>query len=394
MGQARKWTKAEKDRLAEEWGTFSVGTIAEHLNRSENGIIVMAQRLGLGAHISNSALITFNTLLHELGISGNGKSSSYSWALQKYKEAGLKIHTHRVKRNSFRMVDIDEFWEFAEKNRHLFDFSRLEENALGAEPAWVKVKRAEDFKRTFKVKPHNTPWTEAEDRELLRLLRTYQYTYPEIAAKLHRSEGGVARRVNDLGVKERPLKADNHTLWTDEQLQTLTHMMKAGANYETMSGAIGKSTKAIRGKVFTVYLTENLDKACRLMGDGEFGDNRPERKLSQRLLMTVEEKAEVKESMSQLVGLLTYQLRKHFDDQDNWQRNLCQHWDKVKGCTAGGVDCDDCADFLRIRPQYCGRCGATFYESKENRICERCRIARKKSAARKYMRMQERHTKL
>ena len=390
MGKARNWTQEEKNRLAEEWGQYSVPTLAKRLNRSCDAIVVMSQRLGLGAHISNSDMITFNELIKTLGIVKQGVSSCYSWCLKKYTGLGLKIHLHKVKNNSFRMVDIDEFWEFAEKNRHLFDFSRLEENALGAEPSWVKIKRAEDFKRTFKVKPHNSQWTEAEDRELLRLVRAYRYTYHEIAAKLHRSEGAIQRRVNDLGIKERPLREDPHSTWTQQQLQMLGRMMKAGANYETMSEAIGKSTKAIRGKVFSTYLTERLDKACALMGDGEFGDNRPERKLSQRTLMTVEEKAEVKESMSKLVGLLTYQLRKHFDDQDNWKRNLCQHWDKIKGCTAGGVDCDDCADFLRIRPQYCGRCGATFYENKENRICERCRTARKKSAARKYLRMQER----
>lgn len=390
MGMARNWTQAERNRLAEEWGEYSIPTLAKRMNRSENGIRIMACRLGLGSHLSNSDLISFNTLLKEFGISKKSSGSSYTFYLQKFKEEGLKIHTHRVSQNTFRMVDIEEFWEFAEKHRHLFDFSRLEENALGAEPAWVKVKRTEDYRRTFMVKPHNTQWTEAEDRELLRLLRMYRYTYSEIASKLCRSEGAIQRRVNDLGIKERPLKADNHTQWTEEQLAMLGRMIKAGSNYETMSGAIGKSSKAIRGKVFAVYLTENLDKACKLMGDGAFGDNRPERKLSQKLLMTVEEKAEVKESMSRLVGLLTYQIRKHFDDQDNWQRNLCQHWDKIKGCTAGGVDCDDCADFLRIRPQYCGRCGATFYENKENRICERCRTARKKSAARKYLRMQER----
>lgn len=391
MGAARNWTQAEYAQLAEEWGQYSIPTLAKRMNRSETAIKIKASRLGLGAHRSASEFISFNELIKIIGMSRGTNGSNYSWSYQKLKEAGLKIHLHKVQNNSFRMVDIAEFWKFAEKNRHLFDFSRLEENALGKEPAWVKVKRTEDYKRTFAVKPHNFKWTEAEDKELLRLLRAYRYTYPEIAAKLRRSEGAIQRRVNDLGIKERPLKADNHTPWTDKQLQTLGRMMKAGSNYETMSGAIGKSTKAIRGKVFTVYLTENLDKACKLMGDGEFGDNRPERKLSQKLLMTMEEKAEVKESMSKLVGLLTYQIRKHFDDQDNWQRNLCQHWDNVKGCTAGGVNCDDCADFLRIRPQYCGRCGATFYERKENRICERCRTARKKSAARKYLMLQQRN---
>lgn len=391
MGQARNWTEAERARLAEEWGQYSIPTLAKRLNRSEVAIKEKASKMGLGAHLAASDMITLNVLLQETGLSKGG--GGYEWNYEKLQAAGLKIHTHRVSKKIVRMVDIEEFWTFAEKNRHLFDFSRLEENALGAEPAWVKVKRTEDYKRTFMVKPQKTKWTDAEDRELIRLLRTYRYNCTEIAARLSRSEGAIIRRIKDLGIKERPLIADKQSIWTEEQTKTLGRMIKDGSSYETMSGVIGKSTKAIRGKVFTVYLTENLNKVCKLMGSGEFGDNRPERKLSQKLKMTVEEKAEVKESMSKLVGLLTYKIRKHFDDQDNWQRNLCQHWDKVKGCTAGGVNCDDCADFLRILPQYCGRCGATFYEQKENRICERCRMARKKSAARKYLWAQERRGK-
>ena len=382
MGKGKNWTREEEEQLAEEWGMYSADAIAKRLGRTRDAVIVRVARLGLGAHLENSAMISFNVLIKELGFLGG-----YEWQLQKLTEAGLKIHMQRVKDCSFRMVDIDEFWEFAEKNKHLIDFSRLEENALGAEPDWVKAKRTEDFKRKCVVKPHNAKWTEAEDKELLRLLRTYRYTYPEIADRLRRSEGAIQRRVNDLGIKERPLKADNHTLWTEEQIQTLCQMIKDGSNYESMSRVLGKSSKAIRGKVFTVYLTENLAKVSKMLGDGEWGDNRPERRIGQKLLMSVEEKAEVKEEMSKLVSLLTYQIRKHFDDQDNWQRNLCQHWDKVKGCTAGETNCDACSSFQRIRPQYCGRCGATFYERQPNRICERCRIQRKKQGYRKYLRM-------
>lgn len=382
MRSGKKWTREEEEQLAEEWGMYSADAIAKRLGRTRDAVIVRVARLGLGAHLENSAMISFNVLIKELGFLGG-----YEWLLQKFTESGLKIHMQRVKDCSFRMVDIDEFWEFAENNKHLIDFSRLEENALGAEPAWVKAKRTEDFKRKCAVKPHNAKWTEAEDKELLRLLRTYRYTYPEIAERLRRSEGAIQRRVNDLGIKERPLKADNHTLWTEEQIQTLCQMIKDGSNYESMSRVLGKSSKAIRGKVFTVYLTENLAKVSKMLGDGKWGDNRPERRVGQKLLMSVEEKAEVKEEMSKLVSLLTYQIRKQFDDQDNWQRNLCQHWDKVRGCTAGETNCDACSSFQRIQPQYCGRCGATFYERQPNRICERCRIQRKKQGYRKYLRM-------
>ncbi len=385
MGQARNWTQAERDQLSEEWGMYSIGTLAKRLNRSENGIICMAQRLNLSAHIRSSDLISLNQLFKALGT-----PHDYSYKHAKLEELGLKVRRHKVKNNSFRMIDIAEFWIFAEKNKHLFDFSRMEPYALGAEPDWVASKRSEDFKRCMTVKPHNAAWTEAEDRELLRLLRMYRYTYPEIAERLYRSEGAIQRRVLDLGIKERPLKADNHVLWTDDELNTIAEMIKAGSNYESMSRAVGKSAKAIRSKVYNMYLTENLNKVAQLIGDGKWGDNRPDRPLSKRLLMTVEEKTETKDQLSKLAGLLAFRIRQHFDNEDNWQRHLCCNWHDVKGCTAGEASCDECGAFERIRPQYCGRCGATFLERQENRICEKCRAERKKAGYRKYLRMCER----
>ncbi len=383
MGNTRSnktWTSAEIDTLQNEWGIYSADKIAEHLGRSRKAIIVRVSRLRLGAHLVNSYMISVNVLFKTLGIGGG-----YNEALKKMKRAGLKIHLQKVRDCHFRMVKIDEFWSFAEKNRYLIDFSRLDENALGAEPAWVKEKRTEDFKRKCQVKPHNAKWSDQEDKELLRLLRTYRYTYFEISERLHRSEGAIQRRVCDLGIKERPIKADNHNLWTEDQIETLTQMIKVGSSYENMRLAIGKSAKAIRGKVFTVYMTENLAKVRDLIGDGRFGDNRPDRKIGQKNCLNVEEKEQVKQCMSAFAYCLTAKIRKHFDDQDNWQRFLCRWYDKAKGCEAGMTNCDDCTSFERLKPQYCVRCGATFYERTPNRICERCRIQRKKQHFRKHL---------
>ena len=261
MGLGKNWTKEEEERLAEEWGMYSVDTIAKHLSRSHNAILIKVSRLGLGSHLSNSSMVTLNQLLDALGLHGG-----YTERSRKFKAAGLKIHKQRVKDCSFRMVDLEEFWEWAEKNKQLIDFSRFEENALGAEPSWVKVKRAEDFKRGRMVKPRNAKWTEAEERELIRLLRTYRYGWAEIAQKLHRSEGAIQRRIQDLGLKERPLREDPHSVWTDQQLATVHEMILAGSNYENMSLAIGKSVKAIRGKMFALYGTEKLVKVSQMIG--------------------------------------------------------------------------------------------------------------------------------
>ena len=39
---------------------------------------------------------------------------------------------------------MEEWWEWAEKNRDLLDFSIFEEKILGEEPAWAKEKRKHD----------------------------------------------------------------------------------------------------------------------------------------------------------------------------------------------------------------------------------------------------------
>lgn len=386
MGAGANWTNKQIDILCEKWGTVSIPQIAEQLGRTTTAVKIKASRLHLGAALDNSRFVTLNVFLKAIGVTGGG------YTLNLLKKAGLKIHMQKVEKCSFKMIDIDEFWKFVDKNRNMIDFSRFSAGTIGPEPEWVKFKREEDFKRKSIVQPHNTKWTDGEDKELIRLLREHKYTYPDIALRLHRSEGAIQRRVLDLGIKERPIKADNHTLWTEEQTSTLCDMIKKGSNYESISLIIGKSSKAIRGKVFATYLTENIDKARALICDGEWGDNRPSRVVSQRRLMSVDEKAEVSSLLSSLSGVLASRIRQHFEESDNWQRHLCRHWNSIKGCESNGTNCDSCSSFERIRAQHCARCGATFYERQENRMCLKCRKVKRKIGYKKYLRKQNKHS--
>ena len=59
---------------------------------------------------------------------------------------GLPVKWHRVKKNRFRVIDIEDFWKWAEKNKSLLDFSRFDKYTLGAEPDWVDEKRKADLK--------------------------------------------------------------------------------------------------------------------------------------------------------------------------------------------------------------------------------------------------------
>lgn len=370
----KNWTQEECDYLEAKWGMISIPSIATALGRTINGIKIKAFKLGLGRHLHCGTEITVNELANALG-----KGSSYSWILDRWCRYGLPVNLKKSINKKYKVIEIDDFWKWAEVHKDMLDFSEFEVNMLGKEPKWVEEKRKNDIAAARYKK---TPWTKEEDNSLISMINSYKYSYREISERLKRTEGAIQRRVIDLGIKARPLKAENHTKWTEEEHKILTEMIKNRTSYELMPNRINKSSKAIRGKVFNMYLTENLDKVAAMIGNGTWGDGRPERPITHRLL-NVAEKDQVKIDMTKFVGMLKGIICSHYDSNDYWQREMCMKWDNV--CTAGETDCDSCTSFVRIKPQYCRRCGATILNRKQVTFCDKCLVARKKQYQRKYM---------
>lgn len=198
------------------------------------------------------------------------------------------------------------------------------------------------------------------------------------------------------GGKWRPVRINPHGLeavWHQEDYDRLAEGIKSGESYMSISKALGKSEKAIRGKVYYCYLTENADKVRAMMAGGNWGDGAPEPTVWQARLLS-RSRAEMQTTMTMLVEALNCRIRQigydpALEDHWNqyWQRTTCLHWDDLKHCTAGCTDCDSCAEYKKIPPQYCARCGATFYERKENTFCLQCRFDRKKQAQRHWCRV-------
>ena len=380
----KKWTQADVDYLQENYGKYSLPVLAKNLGRSVNAIKCMRTRLGLGAFLMNGDYVSLNQLL--LAVSGGSSTYSYkmiSWVQNR----GLPVHTKKVDACSFRIVYLDEFWEWAEKNRSFLDFSKMEPLALGEEPHWVAEQRKKDI-NAFHLQ-RKDPWTTAEDSRLTMLLKMHKYGYAELSEMLHRSAGAIQRRCTDLGIKERPIKADNHSQeakWTDEDFEMLADGIRNGDGYTEIGRKIGKSEKAIRGKVYFVYLTENADKVRAMMGDQPWGSGAPVPTVKQAVHLS-RTRAETKVLLEQLAGVLYRRTRelKKTDYDHYFQRAMCMNWDDLNSCCGAGCeDCDACSEFVRIRPQYCVRCGGTFFERAENRVCAPCRAARKRQGFRKY----------
>ena len=381
----KRWTPAEETYLQDRWGIASIPAISKKLGRSVSAVRIRAHRLGLGPALMGGEYITLNQLLFAVkGTNAGGNYTMKSWV----ENRGLPVHTKKVINNSFRVVYLNEFWEWAEKNRSFLDFSKMEPLALGAEPDWVAEQRKKDF-QAFSLQ-RKDPWTTEEDSRLIYLLKQHKYGYAELSEMLRGSAGAIQRRCTDLGIKERPIKADNHSkeaMWTDEDFRILADGIRRGDSYMQIGRLLGKSEKAIRGKVYFVYLTESADKVRAMMGDNPWGYGAPVPTVKQAVHLS-RTRTETKAMIEQLAGVLyrrTKEMKKGDYDQ-YFQRAVCSNWDELHSCcTAKCDDCDSCAEFVRIRPQYCVRCGGTFYERAENRVCQPCRSARRKQAYRKYM---------
>lgn len=266
----RGWTSAEEAYLSEAWGNVSVGAIAKHLGRSESAVAVRSQRLGLGAFLEAGDYISLNQLSLALGRGTIDSYKTISWVQNR----GLPVKTKRVKSTVRRVVYLDDFWKWAGKNRTLIDFSKVEENILGKEPAWVKEQRRSDIQ--WAQKYTKQPWTPAEDQRLTDYLKQHRYTYHELSRMLGRTCGAIQRRVCDLGLRERPAKADNHIKWTPDEYSQFAAMIKSGMSYDLMAEHLGRSSKALRSRAWQMYRTECLDQITAMIGDGVWGDGAPE----------------------------------------------------------------------------------------------------------------------
>lgn len=381
MENQRNWSQERKNYLQDNWGSISIKAMAKHLSKSENAVLIMKNKMGLGAFLESGEYITFNQLIKALNV-GSGGYKMTSWIENRH----FPIKYRTVLNCRFKVVYLNEFWKWAETNRTVIDWSRVEKNILGLEPEWVDEQRKLDFIKNSKIK--TSKWTPKEDRKLIDLLKQFKYGYSELSEIIHRSEGAIQRRIIDLKLKERPLKADNHIRWKDKEYFKLGEMIKAGYSYEVMSNELGKSAKALRGRVYSMYLTENLDKAAKIIGKGNWGDNRPDRPITHNTLNT-EERQTVKRDMTQFVGILKGLIKSHYDNNDFWQHELCMNWDN--GCTAGEMNCDSCTNFIRIQPQYCRRCGVTIMSRKKTDMCDKCKTTRKKQFQHKFMALQDKH---
>ena len=257
----RAWSSEDEAFLQDKWGIVSVGRLAKALGRSESAVICRARRLKLGAHLGSGNRVPLNQLT--TAIYGYTVSTEQ---LDRLIKNGLPVKTHLVRNNRYRVIDPDDFWRWAEKNKHLLNFARFEPFAIGPEPDWAKEKRRYDQNLRTRVKKNqNEPWSEAEDARLIFLLKKGEHTYTDLQRELHRTESAIKLRIRKLGIKDRPVRQPIRR-WTEEQIETLLQMVEAGADWIQIGEAVGHSAMATRGKMERLQNPER-DKQCNRGGN-------------------------------------------------------------------------------------------------------------------------------
>lgn len=242
MTRGRNWTAAEKNYLQDQWGNVSIVTLAKKLNRSQAAVMLKASRMGLGAHLQSDSRVTFNELLATIyGYEVGGYTKN------KLIQEGIPVKKHKVKNNSFMVIDLDDFWKWVEEDKDRMDFSNFEPYSLGAEPEWVSAKRKIDYDKRQRIGHHNQQWTKLEDQKLKRMLESQRYSYSDIAKELKHSEGAVKRRMHNLGIKLKPPRSPTK-MWTKEEEVRLLDMKEAGYDWSQTGEKLDRTALACRGK--------------------------------------------------------------------------------------------------------------------------------------------------
>ena len=181
----RKWTAEEDEYLINTYGKCELEKIGRYLGRNKDSLMRRLHRLGM-AKAKECLGITTYELAAALKID---VGSVYRWM----KDRGLPYKTAYARERTFSLIDIQEFWAWAEENKCVINFSRIEKHSLVPEPAWVDKQRKSDFyNRPLKERQK---WTAIEDERIWHLYYSQGMTHKEIGKVMGRSARAVQNRL-------------------------------------------------------------------------------------------------------------------------------------------------------------------------------------------------------
>lgn len=156
------WTKEEEIYLEDNWDIHTVSYLAKKLHRTRSSIINKAHKLNLSKQLLHPEALKISEISEIFNVSRHEIDTT--WMI-----LGLPYKVQKISDvSSYKYVDIDDLFNFLENNQFLYDGKDFEENILGPEPQWVKIKRKHDYFEGF-----NNSMLKLKKKQLLQEKKYY-----------------------------------------------------------------------------------------------------------------------------------------------------------------------------------------------------------------------------
>lgn len=234
----KTWTMEEDLMLESLVGKYRIPVIAKRLGRTAGAIESRLRILDIDNTKEATGLLTVRQL---------AKTIKVDWhVVGRWLDKGLKAAKKATRYDKrFILIDLKDFWDWAEDNKELINFAKIEPNALPPEPDWVELERKKDYRDIPKRRAKR--WTEKEDRQLIMLTQA-GYSYDDIAVRLQRSKSAVEHRISRLGQQGKAELRKIQLPWTDEEVEMLLEMDRRGLPDTEIAFELGRETEHIRDK--------------------------------------------------------------------------------------------------------------------------------------------------
>lgn len=238
----RRWTEEEVDQLKDLWGVKSLPEIAKKLKRTELSITNKVTVLQLGAWSMNSDKISLFELYKVINPHKTG--GGYLDFVRLITLHGAPIIEKRIKNAKTKMIGIDDFWKWAKKHQHILNFSKFEENMLGAEPKWVAAKRRNDALQRIRKRV----WTTIDENRLTHMVNK-GYCLRRIAKELNRTTVAVRKRLYMLGLDNPEKDLGYSRRWTKEENDRLVDLYNSGHSIDSISELLNRRPVSVQSHI-------------------------------------------------------------------------------------------------------------------------------------------------
>ena len=241
--KGRPWTKEEDEYIEARAGWVKASSIGKEIDRTPLSIKNRMKQLGCGNTLMQDGRITAVELAKGLGV-------YYGKVMRWIKEHNLPaVQKATRETRKFWRIDVEKFWGWAEQNKDLIDFSRLDSLALLPHPEWVEMEQRADFRenprRAFKA------WTPEEENKLINLVKT-DTPVKVIAEQLKRTEVTIVKRISVLR-KKGALDSLRHIVpWTTEEVDYLLKELASGTKHADIAENLGRDSRHVTQKAYTL----------------------------------------------------------------------------------------------------------------------------------------------